>query len=185
MAHIPPQPEAIRDVDLPNVAGEDLTWTDCFEEDWVLFPDLPEPLREVEDPSEVSISQSDTLDALSEYADPREALRRVEQYVQMNSMQRQLEAGGGKVKRSPNAFILYRIAFHHLAEQVYRTKDQRFVSEICGESWSREPERIRKWFDEEAKVRAAARELMMSDAPHGERSAMEVDRQRPVALLQR
>jgi len=57
-----------------------------------------------------------------------------------------MEMGRGKVKRLPNAFILYQVAFRLVAEQVYLTKDQRLVSKACGESWFREPEYLRMWF---------------------------------------
>lgn len=61
-------------------------------------------------------------------------------------MERRSETRNGKIKRPLNAFILYRMAFRDVAEQLYATKDQKRVSKICGESWLQETKELRTWF---------------------------------------
>lgn len=107
---------------------------------------MPYPIEQLEDVSNTESPQCHKVNVLSNHGFLETSLHKIEQYVQRTPDQRRLEAAGGVAKRPPNAFILYRIAFRHVAEQVYNTNLQQVVSKICGESWLQEPEQLRTWF---------------------------------------
>ncbi|KAH6876684.1 hypothetical protein B0T10DRAFT_532558 [Thelonectria olida] len=140
------QPRTFQDYYCPSSADAEYTWTEWLESDWLLFPDIPDPIEQPEDVSNIASPQCHRVDVLSNCEFSPTSIHKIEQYVQRTPEQRRLEAAGGKAKRPPNAFILYRIAFRHAAERVYGTKLQQVVSKICGESWLRESEQLRTWF---------------------------------------
>ncbi|KAF5963816.1 HMG-box protein STE11 [Fusarium bulbicola] len=128
------------------------TWTGLFEEDWVLFPDAPEPSEQGTTEIELALSNLPTCSVLSDYVTEEAlSLLDIDQYIRVLSE----GPGGGKTKRPPNSFILYRTAFRHIAERVLSTKSQQHVSKLCGESWLQEKENIKTWFQEQAMIAKA------------------------------
>ncbi|RYC82210.1 hypothetical protein BFJ63_vAg14918 [Fusarium oxysporum f. sp. narcissi] len=128
---------------------DNCTWTGSFEEDWVLFPDVPEPNEQGTTEVDLTWSNFHPCSVLSDYVTEEAlSLLDINQYVGVLSE----EPGDGKVKRPPNAFILYRTAFRHVAEDIFSTKSQQHVSKICGESWLQEKENIKAWFQAQAMV---------------------------------
>ncbi|KAF5704084.1 hypothetical protein FGLOB1_8700 [Fusarium globosum] len=133
-------------------ARANCTWTGFFEEDWVLFPDAPEPSEQETTELELALPNLPACSVLSDYV-TEEALSLLDigQYVEVLSA----EPGDGKIKRPPNSFILYRTAFRHVAENILSTKSQQHVSKLCGESWLQEKENIKTWFQEQAMIAKA------------------------------
>lgn len=56
-----------------------------------------------------------------------------------------IKKNGRKVKRPPNAFMIYRKAFCNEAAKSYRFY-QMEVSSLCGNSWRREPKEVKEYY---------------------------------------
>lgn len=54
----------------------------------------------------------------------------------------------GKVKRAMNAFMLYRKAYQDTAKKFAQQSNHQVVSKVCGQSWSMEPDAVRRQFNE-------------------------------------
>ncbi|KAI8710255.1 HMG box domain-containing protein [Fusarium sp. LHS14.1] len=131
--------------------GSDFSYTDSaltygLGEDWVLFPDFMGLCEQDEDLVVIGPHPCDTVHALSFSGASDKWMQNIEKHVQRSSIERRSETRNGKIKRPLNAFILYRMAFRDVAEQLYATKDQKRVSKICGESWLQETKELRAWF---------------------------------------
>lgn len=58
----------------------------------------------------------------------------------------------GKIKRPMNAFMLYRKTYQNLAKVLCTQNNHQIVSQVCGDGWPLEPERIRDQFNKWAKI---------------------------------
>ncbi|KAH7184435.1 hypothetical protein DER44DRAFT_834786 [Fusarium oxysporum] len=142
------QPGILQDSWHPTSSQADHAFYGWFEREWVLFPDTPDPVEQPDDITENSV-------VLSSYGSLEETQFRVDRHVQRTLEQRHLVAQSGKNKRPANAFILYRIAFQCVAEELYSTKCQQLVSRICGKSWQLESDDVKAWFQEQATIQKA------------------------------
>ncbi|KAJ3454283.1 hypothetical protein MRS44_018177 [Fusarium solani] len=126
-----------------SFAYSDSASTYGFGEDWILFPDFMGPCEHDGDLVGIGPHPCDAVHALSFLGASDKWMQNIENYVQRNLIERRSEARNGKIKRPLNAFMLYRMAFRDVAEQLYVTKDQQRVSKICGESWLQETKELR------------------------------------------
>ncbi|RSL78224.1 hypothetical protein CDV31_017280 [Fusarium ambrosium] len=131
--------------------GSDFSYTDSAStyglgEDWILFPDFMGLGEHDENLMGIGPHPCDVVHALSLSGASDKWMQNIEKHVQRSLVERRSETRNGKIKRPLNAFMLYRMAFRHVAEQLYATKDQKRVSKICGESWLQEAKELRAWF---------------------------------------
>jgi hypothetical protein len=61
----------------------------------------------------------------------------------------------GKIKRPMNAFMLYRKAYQNLAKSLCTQNNHQIVSQVCGDGWPMESDRIRDQFNEWARIERA------------------------------
>ncbi|CAK7220824.1 hypothetical protein SCUCBS95973_004287 [Sporothrix curviconia] len=80
----------------------------------------------------------------------------IEAYVHRTADERHEEVDRGKVpgkvKRAMNAFMLYRKAYQDSAKRYSRQGNHQIISKICGQSWAKEPDNIRRQFNDWAVV---------------------------------
>ncbi|KAF4976582.1 hypothetical protein FDECE_18460 [Fusarium decemcellulare] len=136
-----------------SLYNSDFIWAEPPEGDWLLFPEACQSHLHAQGLWETEPTQCGKSGILSNHGRLEEGLRELEKYMEKFHLRRGLDAGRRKTERPLNAFILYRIAFRHVAEQVYCTKDQRLVSKKCGDSWRKESDRIKDWFRDKAQTR--------------------------------
>jgi hypothetical protein len=100
-------------------------------------PHLPAPMSEISKDSQIPVVDIGT-------------------YVHRSSEERIREVATGKIpgkiKRPMNAFMLYRKAYQNRAKEWCSQHNHQIVSQVCGESWPLEPERVRAQFTEWAKI---------------------------------
>lgn len=80
----------------------------------------------------------------------------IETYVNRSAEERRQEVREGKIpgkiKRPMNAFMLYRKAYQNRAKGWCSQHNHQVVSQVCGQSWPLEPDRIRQQFNDWAKL---------------------------------
>jgi hypothetical protein len=92
---------------------------------------------------------------------PNVSVRDIPAFVtRTDSIRRQEAIRAKKVKRSLNAFILYRKAYQEVAMKVAKVTDHQNVSTICAASWNvLEPEEVRDQFKEWATIESERHQL--------------------------
>lgn len=88
--------------------------------------------------------------------DWHEPMINIEEYVNRSAEDRakEIQTGKnpGKVKRPMNAFMLYRKAYQNRTREWCTHNNHQVVSQVCGDSWPLEPDRIRHQFTEWARI---------------------------------
>ena len=79
----------------------------------------------------------------------------IQSYANRSGDARRDEVKNGKIKRPLNAFMLYRKAYQDHLKKHYTLANNRLISQVCGASWTLEPEPIRTKFVELARVERA------------------------------
>ena len=80
----------------------------------------------------------------------------IDAYVNRSAEDRMKEVETGRVprrvKRPLNSFMLYRKAYQGRVKEWYLQNNHRIVSQVCGTSWSLEPEHIKQQYDAWARL---------------------------------
>ncbi len=80
----------------------------------------------------------------------------IEAYVNRSSEVRRKEVeegkNPGKVKRPMNSFMLYRKAYQNRAKEWCLQNNHQVVSQVCGDSWPQEPDKIKDQYSEWARI---------------------------------